>query len=122
MPYDVDLQPINPLSDADYSKPETSKMPRISKAPAKHSNQELFQLFQYSEEFDFEMEQHYERNTSIEFSNQITISHSLIHLPSCYWLLIKLAIYDSVTVVRVKTNKAELLKFIDLFFEKWENA
>ena len=31
-----------------------------------------------------------------------------------------MAIYDSVTLVRAKTNKSEILKFIDLFFEKWE--
>ena len=48
------------------------------------------------------------------------VSHSFIHLPNKYWLLFKIAIFDTVTLVRAKTNKSEILKFIDLFFEKWE--
>lgn len=72
-------------------------------------------LYNEKENFDFEFEKEQENGESEE----IYICPVLIFLPDKYYLCFKIAIHDRCSLVRIKTNRWEILKQIDKYFEFW---
>lgn len=53
--------------------------------------------------------------------DEIFLSSILIFMPKNYYLLFKLAIFETISVIKIKSNWFESLKYLDDFFNNWQN-
>eukprot|EP00929_Paragymnodinium_shiwhaense_P043214 TRINITY_DN22256_c0_g1_i1.p1 TRINITY_DN22256_c0_g1~~TRINITY_DN22256_c0_g1_i1.p1 ORF type:complete len:1137 (-),score=158.10 TRINITY_DN22256_c0_g1_i1:10-3420(-) len=90
------------------------------------------------EDFDFQQEEHFERWSGTEDKDaagddkesddasgvdeielDVETSYVMIFIPPCHHLLMRFAISSHSTIVRIKTDRFQLLSYMDAFFLSW---
>lgn len=82
------------------------------------------------EDFDFEQEEYFERwvdsqpiETGISEETEVVVRIdtvcSIVFIPPCHHLLMRFTISSQSTVVRVLTDRFQLLSYMDAFFQSW---
>eukprot|EP00439_Symbiodinium_sp_Y106_P081833 s1128_g20.t4 len=83
------------------------------------------------EDFDFEQEEYFDRWNSLpegvmdlpEQEQDVTVNvdttFAILFVPPCYHLLMRFAISSNSTIVRILTDRFQLLSYMDAFFLSW---
>jgi len=84
------------------------------------------------EDFDFEQEEYFEcwndsfEDNGGEFQREVVVHMeticSIVFIPPCYHLLMRFAISSQSTVVRILTDRFQLLSYLDAFFLPWSRG
>jgi hypothetical protein len=85
------------------------------------------------EDFDFEQEEYFERwidsqpvDTGISDETEVVVRMdtvcSIVFIPPCHHLLMRFTISSQSTVVRVLTDRFQLLSYMDAFFLSWSRT
>merc|ERR1711907_403871 len=88
-----------------------------------------------AEDFDFEQEEYFERwevggtqpiengvSEELEVVVHMETVCSIVFIPPCHHLLMRFAISSRSTVVRILTDRFQLLSYMDAFFLSWSHT
>merc|ERR1712217_129596 len=83
------------------------------------------------EDFDFEQEEYFERSNSAELDScepepkdvvlNVETICAIVFVPPCYHLLMRFTISSHSTIVRIFTDRFQLLSYMDVFFLSWSH-